>query len=110
MNDDTPIPLAEACRIAFNGAIGPDTLRAEARRGRLVIERIGRRDFVTLAAIREMRRLCQLQPKDRASGSRRDDSELTGRSPGVNGASGMTGNTSAAFLTGLETVRQLKKH
>src|ERR1700724_2696253 len=57
--DDTPLTLAEACERIFHGQIKPSTLRAEARRGRLVIERIGRRDFVTPRAIREMRERCR---------------------------------------------------
>lgn len=36
-------------------------LRTEARRGRLVIERIAGKDFVTLEAIEEMRRQCRVQ-------------------------------------------------
>lgn len=47
ISDDEPMTLAEACETIFRGHIKPATLRAEAARGRLVIERIGRRDFVT---------------------------------------------------------------
>lgn len=56
--DDAPLTLVQACERLFQGQIKPSTLRAEARRGRLVIERIGRRDFVTPRAIREMREKC----------------------------------------------------
>jgi hypothetical protein len=38
-------------------------LRAEARRGRLIIERIAGKDYTTLANILAMRQLCQLEPK-----------------------------------------------
>ncbi|WP_143154435.1 hypothetical protein [Devosia limi] len=61
-NDDDPLTLRDACDLIFRGAISPATLRAEARRGRLVIERIGRRDFVTRAGIKAMRKLCEVQP------------------------------------------------
>lgn len=42
-------------------------LRREAQRGRLVIERIAGKDFVTLAAIKEMRKLCRVQAKASAT-------------------------------------------
>jgi hypothetical protein len=61
--------LAEACVEVFRGKIEPSTLRAEAARGRLVIERIGRRDFVTRAALKEMRKLCRIPPKEPAARS-----------------------------------------
>ena len=60
--DDQPLTLKEACELIFRDSISPATLRAEADRGRLVIERIGRRDFVTRRAIREMRKKCELAP------------------------------------------------
>ena len=44
-------------------------LRREAARGRLVIERTAGKDYTTRAAIREMRRLCQLSVKAPGSGS-----------------------------------------
>ncbi len=56
-SDDTVdryLTLDEACERFFGGTIGPDSLRAEARRGRLHISRVGRTDFVSPAAIREM--------------------------------------------------------
>src|ERR1700680_5136501 len=83
--DDAPLTLAEACEQIFHGQIKPSTLRAEARRGRLVIERIGRRDFVKPRAIKEMREKAQLQPSDLVSGSAKRDTEPTasrGRRPG----------------------------
>lgn len=59
--DDVWLTLAEACERFFRGAIKPVSLRAEARRGHLVITRVGNKDFVTPAAIREMRvkKACQ---------------------------------------------------
>jgi hypothetical protein len=53
-DDDNPITLAEACEKIFGGQIKPASLRAEAERGYLTIFRIGRRDFTTLAFVREM--------------------------------------------------------
>mgnify|MGYP000473955384 CR=1 FL=1 len=86
IGDDDPVPLAEACRLFFRGAIKPSTLRSEARRGNLEIERIGHKDFVTAKAIREMRRKCLVQRSDHDYGSvqrkeiHRD--EFSGRPPG----------------------------
>lgn len=68
-DDDEPLTLAEACKVIFRNTISPATLRAEAERGRLVIERIGRRDFVTRSAIREMRKKCEQVPAPKAQGS-----------------------------------------
>lgn len=67
--EDEPLTLAEACQLIFRNAISPATLRAEAGRGRLVIERIGRRDFVTRRAIREMRKKCEQAPAPKVQGS-----------------------------------------
>lgn len=64
-SDDEPMTLAEACETVFRGHIKPATLRAEAARGRLVIERIGRRDFVTRRAIKEMREQCRMTSNNR---------------------------------------------
>src|ERR1700693_1074877 len=65
--DDDAITLEEACELFFRGTISPSTLRAEARRGRLAVMRIGRRDFTTPAAIREMKEACRVQPKELGS-------------------------------------------
>lgn len=67
--EDSPLTLKEACQIFFRGRITPVTLRAEARRGRLTIMRVGRADFVTPQAMREMMTKCQDQPKELGSTS-----------------------------------------
>ena len=63
--DDRPITLAEACAL-FGGTFTPSTLRAAAARGRLEIFRIGRRDYTTLHAMREMVRKCRDAARQRA--------------------------------------------
>lgn len=73
IGDDEPLTLSEACETLFRGRIKPATLRAEARRGRLVIERIGRTDFVTASGIREMRRQCRGHRNAPASGLEQPD-------------------------------------
>ena len=69
IGEDEPMTLEEACAIVFRGNIKPATLRAEAARGNLVIERVGRRYFVTRAALKDMREKCRVQQKVPASGS-----------------------------------------
>lgn len=67
---DTPLRLSVAAELAFPGGnIKATTLRRNAQNGLLAIERIGGKDFVTLAAIAEMRKRCQLAPKAPAYGS-----------------------------------------
>ena len=68
--DDTPLRLKEAAALAFpNGGVNEASLRREAAKGRLAIERIAGKDFVTLAAIAEMRERCRRGPKAQDSGS-----------------------------------------
>jgi hypothetical protein len=68
-----PIRINLAAKIAFpDGSIGPKGLRKERDAGRLVTEIIADREYVTLAAIEEMRELCRVRPKEPAlSGEKR---------------------------------------
>lgn len=76
--DDAPLTLKEACDLFFRGRVTPATLRAENRRGTLRIMRIGRADFVTPSAVREMMTKCQDQPKEQGSTSiQKTDSGLS---------------------------------
>jgi hypothetical protein len=61
--DDRPMNLKEAA--AMYG-LTVATLRAEAARGRLEIFRIGRRDYTTIQAMREMVRKCRDAARQRA--------------------------------------------
>lgn len=65
--EDAPLTLKEACDLFFRGRITPATLRAESRRGRLKIMRIGRTDFVTPSAVRGMMTQCQDPQKEPGS-------------------------------------------
>lgn len=67
-----PITLAEACELYPRSKFKVSTLRAEAGRGRLDIFRIGKRDYTTPAAMREMIRKCQDAARHRASTSTQD--------------------------------------
>jgi hypothetical protein len=68
ITDDTPLPLKLAAELAFaGGGMTASGLRKEAGNGRLVIERIAGKEFTTLGAIKEMRKLCVLNasaPRD----------------------------------------------
>jgi len=69
VEDDAPIRLTEAARRCFpDGSMTAAGLRRLADKGLLVIERINRRDYTTLRAIKEMREQCRVVPKVRASG------------------------------------------
>lgn len=60
--DDVPMTLAQAVEQCFPlGGVTVSTLRTEARKGRLVTERIAGKDFVTRRAIDEMRARCREQ-------------------------------------------------
>ena len=66
---DEPLRLDVAAAKAFpDGSMSKNGLRREARRGRLVIQRIAGKDYTTLRAIGEMRELCRVEVKDRDSG------------------------------------------
>jgi hypothetical protein len=65
---DDPVPLATAARLFFPaGGVSISSLRTEIRHGRLVVERIAGRDFVTKRAIDEMRSRCRVNPREQDS-------------------------------------------
>jgi hypothetical protein len=100
----TPIPLKRAVAIFFpEGGVSVSTLRAEARKGRLVLERIGGKDFVTGEAIEKMRELCRVQPKVPAFTS---DGQRGVRLIG----SSETDRASAGLAAVMKTARELKRH
>jgi hypothetical protein len=70
---ETPLTLKQACE-EFGGTFTPWTLRAEASRGRLDIFRLGKRDYTTHRAMREMVRKCQEESRRRVSTSTRVES------------------------------------
>src|SRR5215472_17487648 len=79
---DTPLRLHEAARIAFpDGSVSAQTLRRERDRGRLAVERIAGKDYTTLGAIQEMRRLCRVGPQEPASTSKPSASVAARSSP-----------------------------
>jgi len=60
--DDDPITLFEASQLVLRGKVTISALRAEIKRGNLVVERIGKNLFTTPAAIRQMREKCRVMP------------------------------------------------
>jgi hypothetical protein len=105
---DTPLRLAVAAKEAFpNGGMTASGLRKEAERGRLVIERIAGKDYTTLAAIVEMRKLCRVAPKVRASTYSPPAADATAASNRLSGAS-VTDRSSEARARMLATLQQPK--
>jgi hypothetical protein len=69
VTDGTPLRSDTAASLAFpERTITGDTLRREGRKGRLVIEHIGKY-YTTLGAIKRMKELCRVVPKVRVYGS-----------------------------------------
>lgn len=68
-SDDAPLRLKDAVRLAFPcGGMTVSGLRQEHLKGRLKLELIAGKHFVTLAAIREMREQCRVEAPARAYG------------------------------------------
>jgi hypothetical protein len=65
---DAPLRLSIAAKLAFpDGSMTASGLRREAARGRLRLERIANKDFVTLAEIKRMRELCRVPSSDQST-------------------------------------------
>src|SRR5580692_6160575 len=70
IHPDEPLRLEDAIKFGFpHGGMTVSGLRREAKAGRLVIEKIANKDFTTLRAIEEMRKLCRVKQSLPASGS-----------------------------------------
>jgi hypothetical protein len=85
-------------------------LRREARRGRLVVERIAGKDYTTLVNIERMRELCRVEAKDLASGSAGLNTTRQGKSlTPLSGLSKM-GDTEKARDAASRIVEELRGH
>jgi len=84
IGDDDLLTLAQACKTLLHDTVKPATLRAEYARGRLEVERIGRRMLVTPRAIREMREQCRdkRSAHDYGLDPHGETTELSGQQPG----------------------------
>jgi hypothetical protein len=108
--DDTPLRLDAAAAIEFpDGSLSASGLRREAAKGRLIIERITGKDYVTKKAIKEMRERCRAHLKGLTSGF----GQLAEINPAPSRApdgSSRTVDVKAAQAAALETVRKLKEN
>src|SRR6516225_2531507 len=67
---DTPLRLSVAAALAYpDGSMTVSGLRREAIKGRLTIERTAGKDYTTLRAIDEMRKLCRQDANHQGYGS-----------------------------------------
>ncbi|MCA1401935.1 hypothetical protein ACVSQB_17360 [Bradyrhizobium elkanii] len=64
---DRPISLKQACEEVFANAISVATLKAEHRRGNLVVFKLGRKHFTTRRDIAAMKEKCRLPIRQQAA-------------------------------------------
>ncbi|WP_461344829.1 excisionase [Bradyrhizobium liaoningense] len=70
-----------------DGSMTASGLRREAMRGRLRVERIAGKDYTTLEAIKEMRKLCRVQARELGSTNASPDIETARSSTKPSGSS-----------------------
>ena len=99
-----PITLKEACESVLGNRVKAATLRAEAQRGNLLIFRVGRRDFTTRSAVREMVRRCQDAARHRASTSIQDGNSGSSETARASSARAALKQTVEALKTGLPRI------
>ena len=98
VSKDAPLKLALAAKLAFpDGSMSASGLRREARKGRLVVERIAGKDYTTVEAIEEMRKLCRIDR--RASDYGFEGEEAQRNQPGSSVMDQGKYALDAAFLT-----------
>jgi hypothetical protein len=106
---DVPLRLAQAAAKAFpDGSMKVSGLRREAARGRLVIERIAGKDYVTLRAIEDMRVLCRVGAKDLASTSSQREETTPAVSSNCRSGSSETAASSGALALARAKLQKLK--
>src|SRR5258708_7220113 len=102
---DTPLRLSVAASLAYpDGSMTASGLRREAIKGRLTIERTAGKDYTTLGAIAEMRKLCRqgANPQEthanpRVYGSNQHRAAFRATSPGKPSGSSRTVDTEKAL-------------
>src|SRR5262249_28612160 len=108
---DTPLRLDVAAALAFpDGSMTASGLRREAERGRLVVERIAGKDYVTLAAIEDMRKLCRVNPKVLVCGSNPSGKTMTAHSASVPCGSSETEDARSARAKLQKIARARSRH
>ena len=101
MNDDRPLTLKEAGDLY---RLKVSTLRAEANRGRLDVFRIGRRDYTTLEALKDMVRKCQEDARLRASTSTRQENNGSSETDRASSAQAALSTSVLALRGGLPNI------
>jgi hypothetical protein len=109
VDPNTPLRLADAVAVAFpHGGMTISGLRREANRGRLVIEKIAGKDFVTLAAIERMRGLCRDDANRQDCGSNQKNSTRPETASATAPGSSETDRAKSALAALHKTARELK--
>jgi hypothetical protein len=96
IDNDDPITLAEACKLFPRAHLTVSTLRAEARRGRLSIFRIGRRDYTTASEMNAMVRKCSNEDRRYSSITKSNLSETQRAKSAINAISETIGRLKAS--------------
>jgi hypothetical protein len=104
MADDGPITLRDACELYPKARLTVSTLRAEASRGRLDIFRLGKRDYTTAQAMREMVRKCQDEDPRRGSISTQDVTNGLSETAHASSARAALNQTVTALKRGLPHI------
>jgi len=104
MTDDEPITLEDACALYPKARLKVSTLRAEAARGRLDIFRLGRRDYTTPAAMRQMVRKCQDAARPHASTSIQGEDNGLSETDQISSAQAALNQTVAALKADLPRI------
>jgi hypothetical protein len=99
--DERPFTLREAADLY---RLKVSTLRAEAARGRLDIFRLGKRDYTTLKAMREMVRKCQEEGRRRASTLIQGDGNGLSETARASSAQAALNQTVVALRSGLSNI------
>ena len=110
MSDDEPITLGEACELYPRSRLTKSTLRAEAARGRLTIFRIGKRDYTTVAFMRDMVRRCQDEDYRRNSISTRQEASGLSEMDNALSAQAALNQTVVALKQGLPRISGKNTH
>jgi hypothetical protein len=108
--DDEPLPLVEACKLFPYARLTPSTLRAEATRGRLVIFRLGKRDYTTFASMKDMVRKCQDAAQPRVSTSTPSASSGLSETDRVSSAQAALSQTVAALKNSSPRTSERSTH
>lgn len=110
ISSDTPLRLDVAAALAFpDGSMTGRGLRREAARGRLAVERIVGKLYVTLNAINEMRVLCRQEAVAQGSGSDPRVVPFPGKSPTMPSGSSSTENIKKALDAATTIVEGLSR-